>query len=173
MWQLRNVVVVLVLSFLLVGCGTQRAAWPAHVVSLDGFTEAEAQEVRASIDKLNAQADKPLIEISGEASQNAYLIHIDRHEPWPDDPMTAGLTTREDDLCSVSLSTELFKSDREGYVDSVVWHELGHCAGLTHNPKQGTMMFATAKLFTTFTNEALKSFIQDMRNSLSSEALGQ
>ncbi len=162
----------MVVALTVVGCGTQRTEWPAYVTSLDGFSEEELQEVRMSIDKLNAESDRPLVILDGEPAQTSYLIHIERSNPWPNEPLTAGITMRDDDLCSVALSTELFKSERANYVDSVVWHELGHCAGLTHNPTEGSMMFATAKPFTFFSSDALRSFIQDVEKSLSSEGLG-
>ena len=156
----------------LAACGTPRTEWPAHIASLNGFSSDESKEILASIEKLNGLSDKPLLTTTGDPTLKTYLIHVTRSNPWPDEPMTAGITMREDEVCHVELSTELFKSEREDYVDSVVWHELGHCAGLRHNPKAGSMMFATAKPFTLFSNDSLKSFILDVENSLSSEALG-
>lgn len=124
----------------------------------------------ASLTRMNASNDKPLVVLEGTPAPTTYLIHIQRHEAWPD--LTAGMTQKGAETCSVDISTELFKSDRESYMDSVVWHELGHCAGLNHNPNKGTMMYAIAKPFSTLATSAVKDFFIDMEKSLWSEPLG-
>ncbi len=158
--------------WLLAGCQAKQAQWPARVVSLDHFTDGNDEKVVASIRRMNAQAERPLVIIDNSASTNAYPVHVEQHEPWTNQPLTAGITTRNEDSCKIGFSTELFKGSREDYVDSVVWHEFGHCAGLGHNPKEGTLMFATARAFSLFPPAAISSFITDVENVLWSEPLG-
>lgn len=41
--------------------------------------------------------------------------------------------------CNIAIDIDTFKS--LDYLKDVLWHEYGHCAGLDHNPRQGTIMY--------------------------------
>ena len=155
------------------GCGAKHANWPAKMVALNNFDATNEQIVVDSLHRLNAKDEKPLLLVDGETSPDAFPVTIEMHAPWPNEPLTAGITYREEESCRIALSTELFKSVRQDYVDSVIWHEVGHCAGLSHDPKEGSVMYATARPFKLFKETALKEFFGELRNVLWSEPLGQ
>lgn len=159
------------LAAVLSGCGAKPPSWPAKMVAMNHFDDANSKVVLESLRRLNARDDKALILIDGEDSPNALPLTLEQHDPWPNEPLTAGITYREDRTCRIALSTELFKQIREDYVDSVIWHEVGHCAGLKHDPKDGSIMYATARPFRLFKESAIQDFFGEVRNIVWSEPL--
>lgn len=51
----------------------------------------------------------------------------------------AGRATVEGDKCVVQISSIVANDD--SLLVPVLWHELGHCAGLSHDPTKGEVMY--------------------------------
>lgn len=156
--------VIVSLLLLLVACGRQegRAPWPAKVTSLEGLSDNELGLVRGAISSLNGQAGKTLVE---EGHQDGYHIVIKKVDgtDWP--KTRAGYATVAGSSCTIELSKQIFENKKADLISSVVWHELGHCSGLGHDPQEGEMMSAITSPFISYSKEVLSRFLEEMSQS--------
>ena len=59
----------------------------------------------------------------------------------------------------------LMSSNTADDLESVLWHELGHCAGLVHVPQTGEIMYAYTNAFSTYSSDALSRFFTAITSS--------
>lgn len=147
--------------FSLVGCGTRQ--WPATITSMQGFSSTQQQELQSALDDLNSQAPKPLF--TTRSGPTTYPISISLVAPTQATENRAGCATVDANQCVVQLSSLLFEDEYADDLESVVWHELGHCAGLVHVPQQGEVMFAYTNAFSTYSSGALSRFLMSITSS--------
>lgn len=148
--------------FLIAGCGNNRQ-WPATIVSTQGFSPTQLQALQSAIGSLNSQSKRILITSSG--GPKSFPISISLVGPDQATENRAGCATVDSNQCSVQLSTLLFESDYAGDLESVVWHELGHCAGLVHVPQSGEIMYAYTNSFSSYSSGALSRFFASIIGS--------
>ena len=129
-----------------------------------GGTEAEAL-LKADIADLETEAKRKLF-LDGEpdGSKPVLKITVRRVPDWKDAPRRAGYATMEGDSCLVELAERLFTT-HEVYRKTVVWHELGHCAGLDHDPRDGEVMSATTSAFDGYDAATLQHFMDEFEAS--------
>jgi hypothetical protein len=157
--------IALIICILLAGCGKKgpRLPWPASI-HLTGFADSESEAIRKSFSDLNEKSGKTVVEESGHADRYPIRFEI---VDFPKDKKTqAGLAIIEDETCTIQLSRSLFTdSAHPTYLMPVVWHELGHCAGLLHNPSAGEIMFSSTVPFENYSEEEIKRFFADLFQS--------
>lgn len=163
-YRLLVILPVIVIG-LLTGCGKkeEKASWPAHITSMDGFADAESVRVKDAVGALNSHSDKPMI--TDSTPQGCYQITIKKVEgnDWP--ASRAGYATVTSTSCLVELSKQIFDNQKTDYIESVVWHELGHCSGLSHDVKSGEVMSPVTEPFIAYGSEVLTRFMQEMKTS--------
>lgn len=133
--------------------------WPAQLVAVEGGSTEATRLIREDLDALAAAAGHQLF-LDGEPDGSAPVLKVTfrRVPDWADAPRRAGYATMQGDTCLVELAERLFKT-HQSFRKTVVWHELGHCAGLDHDTDDGEVMSATTSVFTSYDGEAIERFL--------------
>jgi hypothetical protein len=139
--------------------------WPARLVAVDGGSEAATATLRDDLSDLSAAAGRQLF-FEGETMESRPILKITirRVPDWRDAPRRAGYATMAGDTCLVELADRLFGTHRD-FRKTVVWHELGHCAGLDHDDETGEIMSATTSMFSSYDTVAIERFIESFERS--------
>jgi len=156
----------LIVLFLSSACGLERHPewqWPARIAKIEGFSEQQLQELGLTIDELNTEAGQPVI--IRENDPLAYPITLRIVSSTPESPKRVGYAVLRETHCEIEIDERAFELSDGNFLKSIVWHELGHCAGLDHNNDQFSVMYFTTAPFETYSNEALDSFVGDFINS--------
>lgn len=135
---------ILIVLFLNVGCGKkgpEQLPWPAQV-KLVGLSAEEENTVYSSLSAFTNTLGKDLFYFDDHPSE--FQITIGKLMVSPETTSKAGLATYTGAFCKVELNEVVFTEDYKSYVDPVLWHELGHCSGMEHDPKEGEIMYHLA-----------------------------
>lgn len=129
---------------------------------MEGFSTDEESKVHTVIGTLNEQSGEELIL---ESNTKGFPITIKKVDgtTWP--KSRAGYAILTDSSCTVELSKQIFINERADYIESVLWHELGHCSGLAHDSGNGEIMSATTAPFSSYSSEAVSRFLLEIKNS--------
>lgn len=168
---------LLVVFLLVASCAKNRQAnWPARVAGLQGFSQSEETEVTASLYKLNNLAGTTVVEPSKEMN-GGYPIYFELASLDYAETKRVGHARFSDSECTVTLAPDLFLPESETYgtnqngrhtltaanamLDAVVFHEVGHCAGMGHSSKKEALMYpVTGPLYEY--SQALQDFIAEL-----------
>jgi hypothetical protein len=137
---------------------------PASVASYQNFSADQKAQIIESINSMNTAAGKILVETV--PNQNGYPITLVQVEPPPESPNRAGFAIHDDTQCTIQISKTVFDPAKKDYVKSVLWHEMGHCFGLQHDPQNGQLMYYTAEPFKTYSNESINRFFTEITSSV-------
>ena len=161
-----RVVLLVLVTFFVAACGqyAERSPWPAQIASMEGMTDTEKAEVRKAVESLNSLFGGQVLSFSPESETN-YTISMKKSEPPTDNAQRAGYATVGIANCSVDLSAVLFREGMKEYIRPVVFHELGHCAGLEHSPDENDVMYKTTNKDGFYTEEAIERFLAAFRAS--------
>lgn len=159
---------ILLMAPFVTACGNlsnSSTGWPARLVAVDGGSEAATATLRDDLSDLSAAAGRQLF-FEGETMESRPILKITirRVPDWRDAPRRAGYATTAGDTCLVELADRLFGTHRD-FRKTVVWHELGHCAGLEHDDQTGEIMSATTSTFSSYDATAIKRFIESFEHS--------
>lgn len=158
--------------FLSAGCGLQfeePKQWPAAVVDLSGFSDTQKVSLNESFQWMNEALGYSVIEVQSPENEQ-YAISLARVGTNSEHPSRMGFATRDNATCKIELNKQIFEIFNGELVNSVVLHELGHCAGLDHNPRPGSVMYATTQRFSKFSEEELRLFVEDFKKALETQA---
>jgi hypothetical protein len=151
----------IVACFLLTGCGKNRHSylkWPTALASLEGFSDNQREHVMDAIAQLNVKVRRTLITPSGLNTQDSgspIFIRFEENIPERTN-VIAGRATVDDEKCVVQISSVV--ADDISLLVPVLWHELGHCAGLDHDPKQGELMYKTTYAMKSYDDAKIERF---------------
>ncbi len=153
-WRVYSLLTVFVFAS---GCAKIRPErpWPAKIIQLAGFDAAEEVTVISALTSFNETSGRTIVEI--ENSEAGYPITLEKKDPPTDKPFRAGLATYESSQCKIEISPRVF-SQYPNYLKSVLWHEMGHCAGLEHSEDQEDIMFHTSSKFENYSDASLHRF---------------
>jgi hypothetical protein len=112
---------------------------------------------------MNQKAGRQMVYTQSESG--TYPITIVLRGPWSDAPTRAGLTTMDSTQCIIQLNNIIFNPGMTGYIKPVVWHEMGHCAGLVHIADQKAIMYAQSNPFVFYSDDEITSFYQSWVSS--------
>ncbi len=154
----------LIVFFMIIGCGKNRHSylqWPATLGGLEGFSESQRKAVLAALVEINLKSQHTLIEapeLNTQSTSNSgspifFRFTADIPEQTK---VIAGRATVDGDKCDVQISSAVI--DNNTLLVPVLWHELGHCAGLDHNSNKGEIMYATTYSMKTYDEASLSRF---------------
>ncbi|MEZ4750736.1 MAG: hypothetical protein R3B54_08960 [Bdellovibrionota bacterium] len=150
-------VLFLIVSLLVIGCADVRLPyedWPASVHEFISLSDSDMTLLSQMADTLNDDLGKPLVRIGGSVL-TGYPITIEKVTSLPN-PTHVGFAKRYTDHCEIQLRADMFTKDN--LLQSVFWHELGHCGGLKHTGESHQVMSADASPFSSFSTTALNTF---------------
>lgn len=134
----------------LTSCGKNGAphlSWPATIGGLEGFSDTQRAAVMSAISQLNLKIKRTMVSPAGLQTQSGTSsggspIYFRFADSIPEQKnVIAGRATVDGEKCVVQISSVV--ADNNELLVPVVWHELGHCAGLDHDPKVGEVMYAS------------------------------
>jgi hypothetical protein len=131
---------------------------------VDGFSNEQRQAILQALQDLNTSAGRTIIRIE-EGRQENYPVSFHLAAPTPETENRAGEATVASDSCSIEISSRVFDPTYVSTLQAVVWHELGHCAGLLHVPDPGEIMYRITNGFSTYQAAALDRFYRAILGS--------
>ena len=155
----------MVFVFLAVSCGKLRHndSWPAKI-TFEGFSEEQQRELTVYAIDLNTRSGETLI--TTDPSSDGFPITVRPGNPPSSEAKRAGYSILSENECRIEISNFILAANRADYRESVLIHEIGHCAGLDHNPTQGSVMYPTTAKWATYTGEQLQVFLISLQKAV-------
>lgn len=171
--------VLFCLALLLVGCGRTAPAlqWPAHVDSMEGFSDSETSKMKQYITSLNGSLGDNAVLVDGnqgsaitiklvtDFSSSTSGTATSDQMPASTGLMIAGRATLTDGHCTIEIGKFIAEDNTKDYFQPVLWHELGHCAGLVHVSDSQQIMSPTTLTWETYSKDELSTFISSFVGS--------
>lgn len=168
------------------GCALSRPQlnWPAQVISLGNLSTSARNIVTADIEELNDRLGMAILTIgSGEGSPisikqvtsftssgSSSTVHQEfAYIGMPGargvgGTTIAGRATLDIDGCTIELASFLFGEPE--LLNAVLWHEIGHCAGLMHVTQQNELMSRITLEISDYSEEKLQRFFDSILSSI-------
>lgn len=153
------------LLVLVTGCGqtmTNRAPWPA-TVHFKNLGSEESAAISTSLKKLSGKVGTDMFFF--DDSKNQFQITITVMNSESSGNSKAGLATYDQEFCNVEINDLVFTESYKSYFEPVLWHEIGHCSGLSHDKNSGEIMYYLASPEDEYTEEAFKNFFSNLLHS--------
>lgn len=148
-WLLAVASLVLYLT----GCASLRSKRPIAVHG--ALTFAETDIIVQAVLLLNREAGFQAVLTEGEG----YPVYFQKEEQEGNIAATA---TLESSRCVIRLRPTLFTT--QAYlIETVLWHELGHCRGLGHEEAAGHIMSRQVSKLSTYSAAVKQHFFERMR----------
>ncbi len=152
--------------------GQSSLSWPAHITSYQGFSAAQVAVLKDAISEFNDHAGVQLLEDNpngtGSGISVVLVTSLAPQKNSSHDALSqlAGRATLEDGDCQVEIAEFVLEETGRELVKPVTWHELGHCAGLTHVAQQGQIMFRSSMSLPRYDESAVGSFFETLLRSI-------
>lgn len=157
----------LLMVFLACACGKtnkDHAPWPA-TISFAALKESEQVAVTDTLKGFSKSLGTDVFFFDNTPSHFQIVISLLSTEDK--NSSKAGLATYNGTFCKVELNESVFSASYSSYLEPVLWHELGHCAGMDHDPKLGELMYYLASPKSFYSVDAISRFME-MFKSLTS-----
>ncbi len=145
---------------LVAACGKnpqERAPWPASI-TLNGLTQSEINSVSETLTGFTSTLGSAVFYFDNRPAQ--FQITITKFSSSTDSSSKAGLATYDESFCKVELNELVFNARFSSYLEPVLWHELGHCAGMEHNSSSGEIMYFLASPKDSYAEAAITRFMK-------------
>lgn len=146
------------------GCGKKShyLQWPATLGGMEGFSESQKTHVLDAISELNGKIRRTFVSPTGlQSSNQGSPIYIKFEENIPERTnVIAGRATVDGEKCVIQISSVV--ASNPDLLEPVLWHELGHCAGLDHDPKEGEIMYKTTRSMKSYDEGAQSRFFTNV-----------
>lgn len=181
-------------SLLLAACGGgQRLSWPAQIPSIEGIDGDSLTLVQEKIADLNTRLASPVLNIGSGNGSPIYIrkvesfdsttaffslgdLHLEQSEfayirlrgarGTLGTSRIAGRATLSSKECTIELASFLMKPESKDLLHPVLWHEIGHCAGLPHVSEEGELMSPLTLPISKYTDEHLARFFNAFMASI-------
>lgn len=165
---MRKVFTFLAVSFVFLGCAQQRQSsqnlnWPASLATVSGFSSQEEDRVVKAVEQLNLKVHRTLVLPSSLTSDGTSSSQGRIHIQWVKEiPKTtiAGRATIKGTTCFIELTEQVASSD--DYIIPVLWHEIGHCAGLKHTTDATDVMYRTSTTLSSYSQDSFRRFFNQI-----------
>jgi hypothetical protein len=147
--------------FLVSGCGAFGPSFelPLAVTHFESFSDSDKAAMMENISYLNKQAGQDVLTV--DENSNRFPVKFSVVDAPSDNPNRAGLTVKSGGDCDIQFTKFIFTDDKKDYQLSVFLHEVGHCLGLGHNDRKGSIMYPTTTKFSSYTQDELNQFFKD------------
>lgn len=153
---------VLLILLLLTSCGRADYTWPSVVIVSPNTPPALTYMATRSILDLNKYIGEDVVKFNiTTETLTAYPLVIIFAEN--DDQRRAGLATIYNEVCYITVYPVAVARD---LVKTVLWHEIGHCAGLMHLSESGQIMSEAVSGFDFYSDKKLELFKQQLKDVL-------
>ncbi len=154
--MLKRILIVTVVIFINIGCAKFRLNWPISLKAVSGFNDNEKEKIYEWLEEINQYSNSILIDFS--ESHDGSSLYISKKEDIPKfATRVAGRATLEYQKCTIEILSLV--SNDDDLFKTILWHELGHCAGLEHVPERGEIMYKEAIPFSNLSKEAVERFL--------------
>jgi len=175
----RAVYTFVVVGFLISGCGKfGHLDWPARV-TLEGFSESENARITAALQKANETAGREVVHLSSSSEEGSPITirKVDELQPSTNSQAAmakkvatmayqiAGRATYDASTCDIQIAKFVSEPEGTGLLTAVLWHELGHCAGLPHLTEENQLMSKNTLSIGSYSEDFIKRFFADFINS--------
>jgi len=178
---------LMAVGLVLTGCGQWRATalrWPAKVKSIQGIEGAALSLVEENIEALNEDLGTAILHLTGGDGSEVYIRRVESFESQAGTTShtdyaqigfsgrsaagttVAGRATLLDLTCVIELADFLFEKGNKSLLQSVLWHEIGHCAGLPHVKEERELMSPLTLRFSEYSEAKIQRFFDDVLNSI-------
>jgi hypothetical protein len=157
---------LVIACFLIAGCskkGHSYLQWPATLGGLEGFSEPQKERILGAISDLNLKIRRTVVAPQGLQTQDSSSgsdgspIFIRFEQDIPEQKnVIAGRATVDGEKCVIQISSVV--ADNDDLLVPVLWHEVGHCAGLDHDPSKGEIMYKTTYTMDHYDESTLNRF---------------
>lgn len=128
----------LIIFLLLLPSCAKKITWPASV-NLQGLNDLEAQGVINTLKDLSQSSKKELFYFDGDKSDSLKIV-ITKMD-YAHNSTHLGQATPTGATCLIQLNEVVFQDSYGSFFVPVLYHEVGHCAGMGHDPKEGEIMY--------------------------------
>ena len=140
--------------------GSLRLSWPTTIGGLEGFSDTQREAVMGAISQLNVKIKRTMVSPAGlqtQESEEGSPIYFRFAENIPEQKkVIAGRATVDGEKCVIQISSVVANNNE--LLVPVIWHELGHCAGLDHDPKSGEVMYSSTVSMKNYNEATLGRF---------------
>lgn len=148
----------LILALLLAGCGRVNAK-DSIGIYINMPTEQYVSTAHA-LTQLQIQSLNPKITFGNK--DNHYMVveyatnvEIDRVF----NSMILGVAWIDEKPCKIQMAERTYLYGQE-WVNSVLWHEIGHCVGMEHHDNEEDIMYKYAKPLNRYSEESVQEFFR-------------
>ncbi|MFM8315565.1 MAG: hypothetical protein ACKOA8_14880 [Deltaproteobacteria bacterium] len=146
------------LLVLVTGCGQKgapSAPWPASV-KFDKLSETQKQSVSEMLMDFSKDIGTETFYFDNRSAQ--FQLTITLLGDQDQKSSKAGLATYNGSYCLLELSPLVFEESYQSYLQPVLWHELGHCAGMEHDKSVEEIMYYLARPKGFYSDSAISHF---------------
>jgi len=145
-------------GFLMGGCTKDRE--PSQLDGLDRFSSENQTRILRAIDEFNENAGRILV----STKSNGYPIVIKMVSP--ERAISQGHAWTELNECRIEISSEVFLINQPDYLDSILWHEIGHCLGLGHEDLENELMYQESRPLSAYSTGSIERFFKRLLSSV-------
>jgi len=146
---------LIVCLLLLTGCA-KKITWPASV-NFESLNNLEVEAITNSLKDLSTNSKKELFYF--EDKSNSFKITVTK---MANDNKHLGMASVTEETCLVQLNEIVFEESYSSYFVPVLYHEVGHCAGMMHDPTEGEIMYYIGSPIDFYTQDAFQRFFNQL-----------
>ena len=151
-----NVKYLIVCLLLLSGCAKE-VTWPASI-KFQSLNNLEVEAITNSLKDLSQSTNRELFYF--EERPNSFKITITKMD-YQSNSKYLGRATITEGTCLVELNEVVLEDSYSSFFVPVLYHELGHCTGMGHNPNEGEIMYYVGSSIDFYSQDAFNRFFNE------------
>ena len=155
---MRHLVLTTLIVFLF-ACGKSKE--PAKIIGLENFSSAQQEQIKEAVGILNQKAGAPLFLFEG----GGYPVMLGVSKDLSADNRL-GHARNELSGCNIEFSQPMVDDKNPDLFRSVIWHELAHCLGLSHDSGSHEIMSVISYPISNYSTGEVDRFIQRILSSV-------